>query len=1316
VARTIRHAVLVWIVSLISTIGLSARADPDAANAAPSAAAIPATMTLPAKVLRGYGELSAVFHSMKTADGTASLTRITCQSPQKALLVQAKYLSDVGLLPGSEADTLAVGARSIPVRRAPAGGALACCAAGREVLILAAPSPKALANLIDRHVPLSIEADAFAPHAQVPMYLDRFDKYGLLVYYGPWTTPPHEENYDYRVDFKFARDNKFGLILWQTPLPDDTAEGMNNEKAWDWIQEECRSLHVPLHLNLSFSWPMLWLGNRYREETMLKAPQFVGGFYGVAHDSCGVGAVSWHSDKAKAATLGVLQETVRRYVNAPNVVGWLEPHSETADNPQGLLIDYGPIADRSLQQYMKQRCGRLSNIGRRWYGDPAHYHCWEEIRAPELAQFVGFGPEAIDLRGVWRVKYIPAPDGHLYTREQSRRLGGEVIPTAPVPPQWYQPGFDDSAWDELLAPGNDRSIEMTWSPMLYRRTIDVPAAWLAAHKKAWLYFWVIFGRDFDPHQVYVNGRQMKSDPNLKIAFDVSAALKPGPNSIVLQPHRGIMCYRSYLSPEAPAQYPNLGKQKNARWVDFRKWLMWSRARQIVRGMEMIRQIDPDRPINLMAPDDNAGAIKQVGERFGAFFHNTGYAAGFWAEYNPLLMRGSGLPATAEPGNGAPNVGDFMAFWGRWLSEGLNGVHYFQHLGEITWNAEVLKQFQANRTMYEMIGKYHVPAAKVAILFGAGNEQISGYPWTQNPAQFQPGGYWRVNPAMSLLNYCARDAVSEEDFGTDNVDKYRVIIDSNTSITSEELLANIEKWVRGGGVFVTYGQTGRHAETEPDTWPIRRLSGYNVTALADWGAGKQFQRSPTQTIYKNDAWTKPTRAAGIQLSRAAAECQDLLVWSDGTVAAGLRPLGAGWVVTLGPAVGGDDVGKLLAPIIEHFDAANLVPAHATLPGLNLYTRHYISNTGLYDVWVMYNETGKPITTDLVFLPGFRPASFVDVVTGQSLEIARDVAGDRVRNIMLGNFETRMWISPRQETASSSLEWLSVQRDWWAGAATPDRKPLPTPAENQRFTVDLTKDWTFKPADGLTDEQTAALTQGAVDDSTWEKRDLGIWSLPDHPSVKHAVMRRKFAVPSGWTSGYVGLCVAQWAGVFVEGGRIFIDGQALRPAFYRDGIYLDPAKGLLKPGTSHVLALDVKSKQFVAGPRGNAWIYYIPEPQQRQSLSGDWRRYANPLQSVGKAQLPGPFQGQYASRNVLIDRAHASQNVLIYVDGMAVQGVMVNGKLINRSTRVYNSIFSINVTPYVNFGQDNLIELVVRPDPQPAPIKVVEIRYYDKDVYP
>jgi hypothetical protein len=888
-----------------------------------------------------------------------------------------------------------------------------------------------------------------------------------------------------------------------------------------------------------------------------------------------------------------------------------------------------------------------------------------------------------------------------------------------VPAEWYRPGFDDSGWDELLAPGNDREIEMTWSPMVYRRTVNISPEWRAAHPKVWLYLWVVFGRDFDQHLVFVNGQAIQPDPNLHMAFDVSAALRPGKNSIVLQPHRGIICYRTYLSPEPPAQYPNLGKQKNARWVDFREWLMWSRARQIGRGVQMIRQADPERPINLASPDSNAGLIKQMGDKYGAHFHNTGYAAGFWADYHPLLMRGSGLPSTAEPGNGAPNLADFHAFWGRWLSEGLNGVHYFQHLGEILWNPKILKDFQAKRTMYEMVGKYHVPRAAVAVLYSTRNDEITGWPWRQDPKQFEPGGYWRTNLSASLLGVLPRDGVSEEDFATANVNRYRVIIDSNTSIVADELIGNIEKWVRRGGVFVTWGQTGRHSETELNTWPIRRLSGYDVAAVADWGAGKSFQLAPHQTVYTGDELAKPTRSAGLQLKKAAAECRDILHWSDGTVAAGMRPLGAGWVVSLGPAVGGPTAEAVLVPLLAHFGVRDRVPVRAASPRPYLYTRHYISNSGLHDVWVMYNESGKTVTTDLVFQPGYHPGALRDVISGQAFPLVRDPAGDRLSNVTLEHLQTRMWISPRPEVAASPLEWLTLQRDWWHGTVKPELGPLPTPAEDRRFSVDLTDGWRFQPADGLSDAERVALTQPGVDDSNWEERGFGIWSIAEHPTVKCAVMRHKFTVPAQWTNGYVGLCVAQHTGVFVEGGRISVDGRPVRPAdgrFLRDGIYLDPAGGVLKPGTSHVLAVEIKSGCSLAGPQGNAWLYYIPDPQQRESLAGTWQRYTDPLHAAGSVQLPGPFQGRYASRRVTIDRRHAGQNVMIYVNGREVWGVMINGKLILHSRRVANSVFSINITPYVDFGRENLIELVVGGDPRPNPIDVVELRYYRKDVYP
>ena len=82
-----------------------------------------------------------------------------------------------------------------------------------------------------------------------------------------------------------------------------------------------------------------------------------------------------------------------------------------------------------------------------------------------------------------------------------------------------------------------------------------------------------------------------------------------------------------------------------------------------RGVEMIRQMDPDRSINFMSPDDDMGPVTEICKEYGCVFHDTGGMAGNWGDGNTLMMTGAGLPATAEPGNGAPNVTGFPGLSG-----------------------------------------------------------------------------------------------------------------------------------------------------------------------------------------------------------------------------------------------------------------------------------------------------------------------------------------------------------------------------------------------------------------------------------------------------------------------------------------------------------------------------------------------------------------------------------------------------------------------------------------------------------------------------
>ena len=752
------------------------------------------------------------------------------------------------------------------------------------------------------------------------------------------------------------------------------------------------------------------------------------------------------------------------------------------------------------------------------------------------------------------------PDGHAYTLGEQWGIPSPP-PTAPIPPEWYQPDFDDSGWDEFTAPGNDRMLTIPRSPLIYRRAVDVPAHWLAAHPQVTLCIWDMSSRDRDETLVYVNGQKVAGKSrgggvSHWSVFDVTNALKPGANHVTMQIPRGIICYRTYLTGDKPAQYPDLGPQRNAHWADYIDWYLWCRKAQMARGVEMIRQVDPDRSINLMAVEYVA-PFKTIAQEYGCRFHDTGAMAGFWTDEPAVMMAGMRFPTSAEPGSPAPDAAQFQAFFGRWITEGVNGVHYFQTLGDIQWNPDGLKTFEANRKMYDLIGKYHVPFAEVGVLYSTVSQQLAGFPWDTD--RLGRGGYYSgANAAMTLLDFCPRAGLSEDDLGTATAAGYRVIVDTDTRVMSKRLLAGIESYVRDGGVFVTNGQTGRHDDVYPDTWPISKLSGYRVLTGAGandvdvWPKNMSITPAPGQTVFSGPDWAEPHHSGGLSLKKAAPDCQDLLLWSDGTVAAGMRRLGKGWVVHVGANTNNP---APMRPIASHFGAGRVPATYVNAPGLHF--RHFIGNTGLQDVWVLFNESPNPVTTGLTFQPGVHPASLTDLLTGERHEITRADGGDSVSGIALNPWQTVMYVSPRN-AAASPLEWLELQRGWWAGTKKPPVKRLPRPSEMQKFTLDLTAGWAYKRIDGMTDEQAAALAQPAFDDHAWERRTLDLWHDDEAARPQRIMLRRTFTVPAHWNAGTVLLCNQLQGGAFVSDARMFVEGKPLGNRWFGNGLYAEDSR--------------------------------------------------------------------------------------------------------------------------------------------------------------
>ncbi|HEY3418649.1 MAG TPA: hypothetical protein VGM23_17370, partial [Armatimonadota bacterium] len=389
--------------------------------------------TLPPVALRGYGTVSGTLWRISP---TSAILCIRCENDEKAKLTQAKYLSDLQVLPGVQTVTVA----GVPARRVDGQGAIAACRAGQEVYIFSAASEQELATLLTQRLQGDRRSLAFTPAVEVPMWLDRWDKYGFRFYKSyPMQSPPGVKDYDISSEFAFAdKLGKAGMLFWASMFNVDSAEGMMNNAEFEWAVKSAAGRKLPVGVQLGFA-PTTWLANRYREETAQKMPQYCGDRYNGpgANEEGAVGFVSWNAVQSRLLMMRQMQEEVRALNKYANITSWMEPHQELA-HPGDLFMDYGPVADEGYRTYLKQKYGEISVVSKRWTGDARALKSWADIHVPELASFLGWGPDAIDLAGSWRVGHPKVPKG----QDMAKFL---------PPDDWFRPDFDDRQWPELVA-------------------------------------------------------------------------------------------------------------------------------------------------------------------------------------------------------------------------------------------------------------------------------------------------------------------------------------------------------------------------------------------------------------------------------------------------------------------------------------------------------------------------------------------------------------------------------------------------------------------------------------------------------------------------------------------------------------------------------------------------------------------------------------------------------------------------------------------------------------------------------------------------
>lgn len=1280
--------------------------------------------------LRGYGEVSGTFR--ETDSGSVLL--ISCESEEKAKLVQAKYLSDLKVIPGTAV-------RSVKPGRLQIGdsGEIAAWQDGNKVTILAAPSPEAMEDLIRSEKPNGFVGE----QVTVPMFLDRWDKYGWRFYYRaqPWEAPKGipPTGYDQMKDFDDAQKlNKSGFVFWGLFNNVNTAAGMRMEGPISWLIKAAEKRDLPHSINsgVEVAGVPTWMTNRFPKQVQQKMPQFCGNIHKVGDPYLGGrGVMSWTSDQMNDLALASAQASLRDFAKSQSLTSFLEPHGELRHGPQEVLLEYGPEADKSYREFLKIRYGTLEALNQSWFGDKKRISSWDKVTIPELASFAGWDERAIDLQGEWAVGYEELSDpGADLTRKKNDEFYQRKIPTQPAPKEWFAANFNDSSWPRLVAPGHDAAMLLPHRPAVFRREVELPAKLLESAPNWWLYVWDLNTGAGDKVEVFVNGKKAGEGliehgvPHWK-AYAVAPFLHPGKNQFTLRLPKGFLGYRVYLSPHEPLQYPQLGPGKNAQWVDLVGWMDWSRARFVRRGMEMIRQIDPDRQITLMAPDYHADTVKELAEEYGGAFHNTGYMGVFYADYLPGLMQGSGLPFSVEPGEPARDLDEFKKMMGLYLTSNVNGVDYFIHIGRLLWNPPMRENFEQNLNLYHLMGKYHAPKGDVGILYSTSARTLTDFPWSNDPNANQKSGYFNWNIASPLRGSFNYDGLSESSFSDGAADKYRVIIDSNSSIMDEKLAAGIECWVRNGGIFITSGQTGRHTPTDFNAWPISALSGYKVARIDRYFPdGRQNEvhklaAAPGQDIF-DQAWDG-VAANGLGLAKDSLDCQDLLLWEDGTTAVGYRRLGKGAVIHAGVNFGdarlpdriekepnSAQIKKLRDLYSQILNWVKVPVSTSKILADMVFSRHYISNNGLYDVWIVWNGGKSPVIVDLPIGQDSAATSAYEVSTGDLLQTKVTESGHSIPKIHLAPLQSRGFLIPRNSIADAPREWFNLQRNWWRGIPASAGAPFPDPGSGWKSTLNLSNDWSFRPLAAGED----ATSLAKASDESWEKMPLGIWTV-DFPEAKQGLFRRSFRVPESWSDGDVALWIQNWIPpTFSERANVWLDGEMIETA-NSTGI-AGRSFETLKPGTEHVLTIEVQGSSPQLGVLGGAWLSYYPRPSSTQDLAGDWLMSRDGLRfAKSPVKLPGKWDATIAKRTVKIDNKHKGQQVLLRCSGMAnLTGAIINGRWIRQDHHPISKEWVLNITPWVQFGEENEICLGVMDGPDTGILNTVTLDFHEPESYP
>jgi len=1248
--------------------------------------------------LRVYGDVAASF------DGNRVVFR--CEDASRADILMGKLLADLFWASGDgKTDTtIALGGQSIVAHEWPPYGAIAIGRIGATVLAVGASDKKALSVVLGKEPMLHAGKFVSIPANPYPQTLDFYDLKAFKFYTEAMNSP---DRLGLDSHWPFVRSLGLGGLAYQNlGIADSPAPGVELWAGSDYEVREAQRQHgmVVPSVEVAGAIPF-WMRNEFPDAIAQPNPSvlMIGWqMPALSNTYC----QSWGSplDLQNTYCLSFLKQVIDRYASSPAIGGWQfyagEPgaelgfHDRTTEN-----YDYSPEGQASFRNYLQKVRGySLAELGKRWFGAPGHYSAWSQVTIPDLHGFFGnLNEDCFRINEGWSWlpkdrngsdETIPSPASNWISVEMPP---SQQQVTLPQPDAYCKVRFDISRWSKSHA---DKSVYLICD-------LDIGSD---AGARVWLN-----GNDLGKHKAKDGGQGA-------FGLDITDLLHSGGNDLVLLiPHEGKIIGPVFLTTTQPAHYPYLGALRNAQFVDATAWQTYSLYFLHDTVFRKARQLDPDRAMG-MGSDEfalMAGQIADLCHDYGLSVQNTGREAWYFPWW-PGLGCVDDFYYTSESG-GTPNEADLTRLLSWILFDGDSSTMLFQNIESFQKLEHQDGWFTRHKNALRLEGKALREKPKIALFRSTTTSLLGeGSPWT-----------WDVGRGELEASHYDNVYVTEREILNGKVNAYPVLFDCGSVYTDPDVVSAIQRYVENGGTFVALQNTGWHTTTQPDSYPISRLTGFdvlskggsgpikfedNIPVLGLW-SGKTFQGSGAAVDYRG------ANSAGIGLSMQAAvpEAVSLARWQDGSTAVGFRKLGKGRVIVLGSSFwrSGRDIAGVWQSQSELeraffdrlFTDLNVFRTTGS-QSVDVWTRKFVTKNGLQDWLVAINSGPAPVTTSLTMNVERQPVQVWDLTTGDKVAFTYADGKVTIPNVAIVERENRVFAVQRADLVGGIPAWWEEKLRFWkkvspiGSAVSVASSDVVRPADPAGLDTVAADRWKFTMASSNQAGDSRWKLPG-FDDSAWRTIGNGPWNFQYADMAGYAGSadyRLRFNAPASWIGHKVSLGLRAIHVPVVYGhGEFALNGH--RVAAYdfsvHDGeTYNYDVTDQVKPG-ENVLSLEITSTGAYGGVGGAVWLAAEPVLTDVQDMISGWNKIGEDRSTIAMVSFPGNVHGRYVYRDVDLPADFSGKNVYLHIETpyQWIGLVMINGHPIynNSMGTNFGTRLDINLAPFFKAGASNRIGL-------------------------